>query len=155
MHSKSFQTKNNPNSFMRVRNAAAIVLVFLSVSWTHFRCNLPENTTLCEQFKKGRFLIPMKTEEFETTYEIRRDDSIQTELDTRTGRRGKFSIKWTNPCKYELRLIESSSIDSDSLLQLMKRTPLHVEILTTGDDYYTFESRFKEYIYRDTCSVAK
>lgn len=90
-------------------------------------CYQPERN--CEDFRTGTF-------EFETFLEgklqktvFTRNDSI--EVDIFQGSRDSSAIRWLNDCEYIL-----TNLNPDSRAE---EKPLHIKILTTKSDTYTFE----------------
>jgi hypothetical protein len=72
---------------------------------------------------------------------MNRNDSIQTEINQQTGDISRFAIKWTDECKYELKLMESTINYPDSIQKMEKNTPLKIEIISSTGDYYIFKSK--------------
>lgn len=101
-----------------------------------FKCS-PRGATDCKQFKNGDF-------EYRSNglyYEITRTDTVQTEINKLNGDITKNSIRWTDDCAYELRLLESTAIYPDSINQLRMASTLTVTIMSWTDDYYIYRSK--------------
>ena len=83
----------------------------------------------CANFKTGTFEFEAfsGTEVFKTT--IIRNDSI--EVDYFQGKTDSSSIRWINDCEYVLKKINPKN-------QAEKKA-IHIKILTTDKDSYTFE----------------
>ncbi|HBC04985.1 MAG: DNA topoisomerase IV [Aequorivita sp.] len=83
----------------------------------------------CADFKTGTFEFEALsgTEVFKTT--IIRNDSI--EVDYFQGKTDSSSIRWINDCEYVLKKINPKN-------QAEKKA-IHIKILTTDKDSYTFE----------------
>lgn len=111
----------------------------------------------CAQFKTGNFLFHLRDKQGEFFFAINRNDSIQTERDEKTGNYSKLAIKWTDPCTYELKMIETTFPMPDSVQQIRKTKPFKTEILFFTKDYYIFKSqRFNSnYFITDTMWVGK
>lgn len=97
----------------------------------------PSKENRCNQFRAGNF-------EYRSNgllYEITREDTIQTESNTLNGDVTKNSIKWTDDCTYQLRLLESTAIYPDSINRLRMKSTLTVEIINWTDAYYIYKSK--------------
>ncbi|HSJ11924.1 MAG TPA: hypothetical protein VK916_04530 [Gillisia sp.] len=104
----------------RLLSFIAILLLFNS-------CYSPERE--CDKFKTGTF-------EFETylngelvTSTFTRTDSI--EIDRFRERVDTSSVRWINDCEYIVKNLNPKN--------RAEQQPLHIKILTTGKDSYTFE----------------
>ncbi len=86
----------------------------------------------CASFKTGTFEFEALsgTEVFKTT--IIRNDS--TEIDFYEGKTDTSSIRWINDCEYIVTKIHPTN--------MAEKKAIHIKILTTDRDKYTFE--FKE-----------
>lgn len=100
-----------------------LLLLVFSVS----SCYQPERK--CEDFRTGTF-------EFETylngeivTSRFKRNDSI--EIDMFQGKTDTSSVRWINNCEYILKNLNPKS--------MAERQAMHIKILTTSKDGYTFE----------------
>ena len=98
-----------------------VILLFLT------SCYSPERD--CDKFKTGTF-------EFETflngelvTSTFTRTDSI--EIDRFRERVDTSSVRWINDCEYIVKNLNPKN--------RAEQQPLHIKILTTGKDSYTFE----------------
>ena len=111
----------------------------------------------CEQLKNGTFKFHLRTEQGDIFYSITRNDSIQIEVNNNTGSITKLSVRWTDKCKYELRLLESNSNFPDSIQQMRKVVPLKTEILSSTDNYYIFRAKRDnaDYVMIDTMWIDK
>lgn len=90
-------------------------------------CYSPERD--CEKFRTGTF-------EFETylngemvTSTFVRSDSL--EIDQFQGKTDTSSVRWINDCEYIIKNLNPKN--------RAERQPIHIKILTTGKDSYTFE----------------
>lgn len=85
----------------------------------------------CADFKTGsyEFEALVGTEVFQTT--IIRNDSI--EIDFYEGKSDTSSIRWINDCEYIIKKIKPKN--------QAERKAIHIKILSTSNDEYTFEFR--------------
>ena len=83
----------------------------------------------CEAFKTGTFEFEalVGTELMKTTFV--RNDSI--EIDKFQGKSDTSSVRWINDCEYILKNLNPKSMAEEK--------PIHMKILTTNKDGYTFE----------------
>lgn len=86
----------------------------------------------CTDFKTGKFkfeqVIDGKTE---TTIFERTED---LEIDTYEGKSDTASIRWINDCEYIVKKIHPKN--------MQEKKAVHMKILTTKEDSYTFEYSF-------------
>lgn len=86
----------------------------------------------CTDFKTGKFkfeqVIDGKTE---TTIFERTED---LEIDTYEGKSDTASIRWINDCEYIVQKIHPKN--------MQEKKAVHMKILTTKEDSYTFEYSF-------------
>lgn len=83
----------------------------------------------CKDFKTGKFKFEHEINgEKQTTY-FERNDSI--EIETFEGKTDTSSIRWINDCEYVLKKINPKN--------MQEKKAVHMKILTTKDDTYTFE----------------
>ena len=90
-----------------------------------------ENERKCSDFKTGTFEFEALsgTEVYKTT--ITRNDSI--EIDFYQGKSDTSSIRWINDCEYVLKKIKPKNQS--------EKKAIHIKILSTKNDQYTFEFR--------------
>lgn len=95
------------------------------------------------KFKTGNFMYYYKGEQGKNdiTFLINRNDSIQTETNSKTGNVSTFTIKWTDTLKYELYFLSSTDNLPDSIIKQKKAYPLKTSILDIGGNYCVFESK--------------
>jgi hypothetical protein len=131
----------------------SIIYTLLIVAFVS--CRTTEKEKGCEQFKSGNFVFHINAPEYQTDFIIQRDDSIQTELEKKTGRYSKFRVNWTGPCTYELIMIESTFVFPDSLQKIRKTLPTKTEITGWTKDYYLFSTMRdgSNYVLKDTMWV--
>ena len=94
----------------------------------------------CDQFQKGKFLFRSRGEFEGISIIIERNDSTQIERGS-NGSFTKLSIKWTDSCNYETRLIETNYTLPDSIKEIDKKIPFKVQILKCTNEYYTFKGK--------------
>ncbi len=90
-----------------------------------------ESERNCSDFKTGTFEFEALsgTEVYKTT--ITRNDSI--EIDFYQGKSDTSSIRWINDCEYVLKKINPKNQS--------EKKAIHIKILSTKNDQYTFEFR--------------
>jgi hypothetical protein len=134
---------------------ALTIIAFFYILLAFSACRSSNNS--CAQFKTGHFRYHIKGPEYQADYEIDRSDSVQVETDVNSGNYSKLSIKWTSPCTYELKLIESTLKFSDTIQQLRKTHSLKTEILSWTKDYYVFRSKMDkvDFVLTDTLWIEK
>ena len=111
-------------------------LVSLGLMVLLVNCKLSKENK-CNQFRTGDF-------EYRSNgllFEITREDTVQTESNKVTGDVARISIKWTDDCTYQLRLLESTAIYPDSINRLRMKSTVTVEITNWTDDYYIYKAK--------------
>ncbi len=106
-----------------VKNSFYILFsVLLCVS-----CYQPERN--CTQFKEGEFSFTstVNGEELTTTF-IRKND---IEIDYFQGKSDTSSVRWINDCEYIVKKLNPKNMAEEK--------SVHMKILSTTDDTYTFE----------------
>lgn len=103
-----------------------LYLFFLFSFFLH-SCYSPERK--CEDFRTGTFEFEtfLNNEVLKTTFV--RNDSI--EIDYFRGKADTSSIRWINNCEYILQKLNPKSLDEERAI--------HIKILTTQGNSYTFE----------------
>jgi len=76
----------------------------------------------CSKFKKGKFYIKRKLDN--SYWIIERNDSIQTETNSKTGNKVTSKITWTSPCEYELYYQKEKMYSNDSVDNFIKSRPI-------------------------------
>jgi hypothetical protein len=133
-------------------------LPLLLLTVTAFSCVEKAKGPDCALYKQGKFYI--KANEDIPSFAISRTDSFQYETNLETGGTRVFSVRWTDPCEFELRLLEKPT-DSATLYQSafrdsIEKIPSSVRFIETADSYYIFEIRKKDFPrYIDTMWVNK
>lgn len=101
-------------------------------------CASTNKQTDCKRFKTGRFELHSKVDNSISL--IERNDSIQTETDSKSGSVVKARIKWTANCEYELTYFSQTSNSSDTIVPFVQSRPLKTIILQMGKDFYVFKA---------------
>lgn len=83
----------------------------------------------CKDFKTGKFKFEHEIDGKKQTTYFERNDSI--EVETFEGKTDTSSIRWINDCEYVLKKINPKN--------MQEKKAVHMKILTTKDDTYTFE----------------
>jgi hypothetical protein len=97
--------------------------IFLALS----SCYSPERD--CNQFHTGTFKFESYLNGELVTSTFIRNDSL--EIDSFQGAVDTSSVRWINDCEYIIKNLNPKNI--------AERKPLHIKILTTKKDTYTFE----------------
>ena len=100
-----------------------IGILLLSLS----ACYAPERN--CQKFKTGTFQFQNYLNGELVTSTFIRNDSI--EIDEFRGQRDTSSVRWINDCEYILTNLNPKNMAEEK--------PLHIKILTTDGNSYTFE----------------
>lgn len=90
-------------------------------------CYLPERD--CQAFKNGTFTFTSLIEGEETTTTFIRKDGI--EIDYFKKKVDTSSIRWINDCEYIIKKMNPTNRAEEK--------SIHIKILSTTDDSYTFE----------------
>ncbi|UJH91796.1 DNA topoisomerase IV [Antarcticibacterium sp. 1MA-6-2] len=90
-------------------------------------CYSPERD--CDRFKTGTFQFESYLNGEMITSTFVRNDSI--EIDHFRGKTDTSSVRWINNCEYILKNLNPKN--------RAERQPIHMKILTTSKDSYTFE----------------
>jgi hypothetical protein len=119
-------------------------------------CDSERNSQNCGRFRNGLFRYHSRMSDKGDVL-IQRTDSIQTETYLETGLTSKFSVQWTGPCNYELKMLETTHDYPDSIQEIRMKRTLYVEILKWDKDYYLYGISDKkgEIESRDTFWVEK
>ncbi len=99
-----------------------VILIFSAIS-----CYRPERN--CADFKNGEFIFTtiVDGEELKTTF-TRTDD---LEIDYFEGKVDSSSVRWINECEYIVKKLHPDNKAEEK--------PIHMKILSTTDNSYTFE----------------
>lgn len=106
-------------SMKRIAGFIALLLLF--------GCYTPERN--CEKFRTGTFEFQTYLNGEMVTSTFVRNDSI--EIDQFQGRTDTSSVRWINDCEYIVKNLNPRN--------MAERQPLHIKILTTDKNTYTFE----------------
>ncbi|WP_051119666.1 hypothetical protein [Gillisia sp. CAL575] len=90
-------------------------------------CYSPEKK--CKEFHTGSFKFESYLNGELVTSTFTRNDTL--EVDTFQGSVDTSSVRWINDCEYIIKNLHPKNI--------AERKPLHIKILTTKKDSYTFE----------------
>ncbi len=90
-------------------------------------CYSPEKN--CNQFHTGTFKFESYLNGELVTSTFTRNDTL--EVDTFKGAVDTSSVRWINHCEYIIKNLHPKN--------MAERKPLHIKILTTKNDSYTFE----------------
>ena len=133
------------------------VVFFSCIVLSLLACGFSEKDSSCDRFKQGDFRYRLREQNYHTDFLIHRNDSIQTEVDSKSGKTSKLSIKWTGECKYELRLLETTFDFPDSVQRIRKTFPAKTEILGLTKDYYIFQTTRdnSDFVLTDTLWIDK
>jgi hypothetical protein len=101
-------------------------------------CASANKQTDCERFKTGRFELHSQVDNSISI--IERNDTIQTETNTKSGSIVKARIKWRANCEYELTYFAQTKNTSDTIVPFVQSRPLKTTILQTDKNYYIFKS---------------
>lgn len=93
----------------------------------------------CVRLKTGKYKLNSRTRD--NYWIIERQDSVQLEINGKTGDTTLVKITWTAPCGYEMIITKSHRPATDTFLKRMERLPSVVKILDVTNDYYTFEAK--------------
>lgn len=121
-------------NFMR-KTIPFLLLITTSIA---ISCASANKQTDCERFKTGRFELHSKVDNSISI--IERNDTIQTETNTKSGNIVKARIKWRANCEYELTYFAQTKNSSDTIVPFVQSRPLKTTILQTGKDYYVFKA---------------
>lgn len=102
-------------------------LFFLILGLLVVSCYSPERD--CTKFRTGSFEFESYLNGEMVTSTFTRNDSI--EIDEFQGEIDSSSIRWVNDCEYILTNLRPKN--------MAERQPIHIKILTTENDSYTFE----------------
>lgn len=92
-------------------------------------CYRPERN--CTDFKNGKFSFTAKIDDTEHTTIFVRTDSL--EIDHFDGKIDTSSVRWINDCEYIVKKLNPKNMAEEK--------SIHMKILSTTADSYTFEYR--------------
>lgn len=91
----------------------------------------------CANIKTGKFKLTDSTADIE--YIIERNDSTQTEKNTKTEDKSTYKIEWLSDCEYTLTLLEGRA----DLKEIFGNRKMLVEITAVTKHHYSFNSRIE------------
>lgn len=103
------------------------LLLYLSLLILCTSCYSPQRD--CSRFKTGSFEFQTYLNGEMVTSTFTRTDS--TEIDKFQERIDTSSVRWINDCEYIVKNLNPKN--------MAEQQPLHIKILTTTEDSYTFE----------------
>ncbi|WP_092983464.1 DNA topoisomerase IV [Robiginitalea myxolifaciens] len=103
-------------------------LLFIPLLFTS--CYQPERD--CSKFKEGTFQFSVEENGETLTTEFTRYGEL--EVSEFNGQTDSARIRWINDCEYVLTSLTDTTIGGDK--------PIHMKILSTTEDSYTFEYKF-------------
>lgn len=116
----------------------AFCFKFLVVTFLLMSCASTQRQNNCDNFKEGKFKL---NSHFDNSYYIiNRQNSTQTETNSRTGQVTTASITWTNPCEYELLYQAQTKNSADTINSFLQTRPLKTKIIKVANDYCIFEA---------------
>src|SRR5690606_10769327 len=83
----------------------------------------------CKDFKTGKFRFEHEIDGVKKTTFFERTENL--EIETIEGRTDTASIRWINDCEYVLQKIHPRN--------MQEKKAVHMKILTTNENSYTFE----------------
>jgi hypothetical protein len=86
----------------------------------------------CNDFKTGEFQFELVIDSIKEVSVFKRTDSLQ--IDTFRGKTDTSSVRWLNDCEFVLQKINPKN--------RKEQKAIHMKILTTEKDGYTFEFGF-------------
>lgn len=110
---------------MRFTFVKTILFTFVIVFFAS--CFSPDRN--CSDFKAGKFVFEAEINGIKEKTTFVRNDSI--EIDYFKGNADTSSVRWINDCEYILTKLNPKTNQ--------EKKPIHVKILTTDADGYTFE----------------
>jgi hypothetical protein len=130
-----FQKPNNMTRFFSLTVVSTLTVLI-------FSCVTSPDSGDCGQFKNGKFIFHLRGQNpgEDIYFSINRQDSIQMESDKKSGNYTKLRLHWTDKCKYETLVLESTYPFSDSVQNSRKTIPMKTEIIAWTKDYYVFSS---------------
>lgn len=86
----------------------------------------------CNDFKTGKFQFELEIEGKKETSIFERNDSIQ--IETFKGKKDTSSVRWINDCEFVLQKLRPKN--------RKEKKAIHMKILSTNKEGYTFEYSF-------------
>ncbi|QEE50484.1 DNA topoisomerase IV [Flavobacterium alkalisoli] len=104
--------------------------LLLSLPFTFISCYQQERN--CSDFKTGKFKFEQEIDGKTHTTIFERTEEL--EIDTYEGKSDTSSIRWINDCEYIVQKMNPKN--------MQEKKAVHMKILTTKGDSYTFEYSF-------------
>lgn len=104
--------------------------IFILLSFLMVSCYQQERN--CTDFKTGTFEFIQEVDGVEKKSVFERDENIQ--IETYEGKTDTASVRWINDCEFVLKKINPKN--------MAEKKAIHIKILTTRDNSYTFEYNF-------------
>jgi hypothetical protein len=95
----------------------------------------------CDLFKKGRFHFYPK--DSKSHYLIIREDSLQSEINLKTGDTSFWKIKWLSGCEFNCSYISGIKSKSTAQQDFFNKSNLTVSIVYTSKDFYVYDGIFQ------------
>jgi hypothetical protein len=102
-------------------------IVYLFASFSLISCYQQERK--CTDFKTGKFQFEQEIKGNKENSIFERNDTIQ--IETFRGKTDTSVVRWINDCEFILNKLHPKG--------MMDKKAVHMKILTTADDSYTFE----------------
>jgi hypothetical protein len=93
----------------------------------------------CDSVKKGNFTYYAYNIEEQCI--IERNDSIQSETIISNGKTVQTKVKWLNECEYTLTFLNANFYIPDSIINILKVSPVYTSIIKIEKDYYISSSK--------------
>lgn len=101
-------------------------------------CASTQRQNKCDYFKEGKFKLNSRFDN--SYYIITRQDSTQTETNSKTGQATTAKITWTKPSEYVLQYKTQTRNTEDTIIPFLQTRPLKTKIIKTTKDYCIFET---------------
>lgn len=105
-------------------------IFYISLSLSLASCYHQERN--CNDFKTGKFQFELEIEGKKETSIFERNDSIQ--IETFRGTKDTSSVRWINDCEFVLQKLRPKNRE--------EKKAIHMKILSTNKEGYTFEYSF-------------
>ena len=87
----------------------------IAMFFTLSSCGQAKTPVNCSKYKTGTFFYHFTMNEAEFHFTLKRNDSLQSETNEKSGKAVRFKVNWIDSCTYELRYL-------DGLEELPKET---------------------------------
>ncbi len=99
------------------------------------------SNTPCVLFKKGRFHFYPKDSKIH--YVVIREDSLQSEINLKTGDTSFWKIKWLSDCEFNCSYISGIKSSSKAEQDFFNKSILRISIVDGSKDYYVYDALFQ------------